>query len=67
VTEGVNYIHLLKCREAEPPFIDIYPHVLNKKAVDSAKKEKEEVNKPVEMPVFHDPRITNVFGKEEDF
>jgi hypothetical protein len=29
-TNGVNYVHLLKCREAEQPYIDIYPHIYNR-------------------------------------
>lgn len=52
ITEGVNYIHLLKCREAEPPFIDIYPHMLNKEAVANKKKEAEKTTLSIQPPIF---------------
>jgi replicative DNA helicase len=50
-TSGVNYVHLLKCREAEQPYIDIYPHIFNR---DVFEKENDNMQQAMQaIPTFN--------------
>jgi len=52
-TYGVNYVHLLKCREAEGLYLDIYPEEM---FVPNADKVREENKKPkmyIGVPIFN--------------
>lgn len=54
-TSGVNYVHLLKCREAEQPFVDIYSHVFNRELFNDEQEHitvKQEEGNEYEIPQF---------------
>ena len=62
-TLGVNYVHLLKCREAQGLYLDIYAEELNIPDVENLRKERK---KESQTPSFSTPifNSTPVFEKE---
>ncbi|MGB5109462.1 MAG: hypothetical protein WBO07_06755 [Formosimonas sp.] len=56
-TFGVNYVHLLKCREAQGLYLDIYAEELNIPDVENLRKERKKENFPfvTATPVFSTP------------
>lgn len=60
-TYAVNYVHLLKCREAEGLFLDIYAEEINIPNADKAREERRKENKPTfttSIPVFGGETMT---------
>lgn len=53
-TLGVNYVHLLKCREAQGLYLDIYAEELNIPGIESMREERktEEKTPVTQTPVF---------------
>lgn len=51
---GVNYVHLLKCREAEGLYVDIYAEDLNIPNIDKVRNENKQAStvKTITLPVF---------------
>ena len=69
-TFGVNYVHLLKCREAQGLYLDIYAEELNIPDVENLRKERKKesqsvafTNTPIfnSTPVFEAPVNLNAF------
>ena len=63
-TFGVNYVHLLKCREAQGLYLDIYAEELNIPDVENLRKERKKESQSVAFtntPLFDTPPV---FEKE---
>lgn len=60
-TYGVNYVHLLKCREAEGLYLDIYAEEMNIPNVDKERAERKKQSTPTfstSIPVFGGETMT---------